>query len=354
MPIYKDTYGYGNFTIKKFSDFDDFIKSYLAIAKSVINKYKEKCWFDPEFHYIDMNAGPGILPDLYNNQGDLVVKAGTFGSPFAFTRWAEKYWGEENELKYRVDFIEQNPELCAMLYRNMKNNPLSKGGGQWHVGDHDTHLPQILEKKIKWKFGLIYHDPNNGQVNFDAIRYCVQMRPKYEILINLPGALFKRSPEHYQQEVLLSDHINGLKDVWMIKDLAPGDKHQWTFLLGTDFTQMKDFENIGMYSLGRPKGAKIFERVNLSKRQQQRRYQPALPIEMPAYSTYEEYLAHPKFRAIRKQAMESVNYICQQCQQARATQVHHLRYPPWGEFDEPENLMPICCPCHCKIHGKEE
>lgn len=52
--------------------------------------------------------------------------------------------------------------------------------------------------------------------------------------------------------------------------------------------------------------------------------------------------------------MENVNYVCQRCKKAKATQVHHLKYPPWGEFDVVKNLMPVCYPCHCKIHGKEE
>ena len=52
--------------------------------------------------------------------------------------------------------------------------------------------------------------------------------------------------------------------------------------------------------------------------------------------------------------MENANYICQRCKKAKATQVHHLKYPPWGEFDVVENLMPACYPCHCEIHGKEQ
>jgi hypothetical protein len=72
------------------------------------------------------------------------------------------------------------------------------------------------------------------------------------------------------------------------------------------------------------------------------------------YNTYAEYLRHPKFRAIRAEAMKRARWICQQCRKARATQVHHLKYPPWGEFDVIENIQPICYPCHCKIHGKEE
>lgn len=70
------------------------------------------------------------------------------------------------------------------------------------------------------------------------------------------------------------------------------------------------------------------------------------------YSSYAEYLRHPKYRAVRAEAMRRDSYTCQECKTARATQVHHLRYPKWGTFDTPDNLVSICYPCHCKIHGK--
>jgi hypothetical protein len=71
------------------------------------------------------------------------------------------------------------------------------------------------------------------------------------------------------------------------------------------------------------------------------------------YRNYTEYLAHPHFRRIRSEAMKRAGWKCQRCG-ARATQVHHLRYPPWGTFDVVENLEPVCYRCHCLIHGKEK
>ncbi len=71
------------------------------------------------------------------------------------------------------------------------------------------------------------------------------------------------------------------------------------------------------------------------------------------YKNYQEYLKHPKFRTIRKQAMSKANYTCQDCQRAKATEVHHIQYPKWGEFDVVENLIPLCHKCHCKRHDKD-
>lgn len=71
-----------------------------------------------------------------------------------------------------------------------------------------------------------------------------------------------------------------------------------------------------------------------------------------SYRNYSEYLRHPVFRFVRKLAMEYAGNRCK-CG-APATEVHHADgYPPWGAFDLPSALTPICHECHCKAHGKE-
>ncbi len=72
------------------------------------------------------------------------------------------------------------------------------------------------------------------------------------------------------------------------------------------------------------------------------------------YSTYAEYLRHPKFRAIRSEVFKRAGGICERCKLRPPTEPHHLKYPPWGEFDVPANLLAVCHQCHCKIHGKED
>lgn len=76
---------------------------------------------------------------------------------------------------------------------------------------------------------------------------------------------------------------------------------------------------------------------------------------MRPYGNYEDYLRHPVFRAARTIAMRRASHRCS-CG-APATEVHHHksgpdRYPPWGMFDVPSNLRPICHACHCREHGK--
>jgi len=74
---------------------------------------------------------------------------------------------------------------------------------------------------------------------------------------------------------------------------------------------------------------------------------------MEEYSTYKEYLSHPKFRAIRAKAMQKAKFTCQDCKKCPASEVHHIRYPKWGTFDTVDNIIPVCHRCHCIRHGKE-
>lgn len=84
-----------------------------------------------------------------------------------------------------------------------------------------------------------------------------------------------------------------------------------------------------------------------------RHYVPPRPgIDAP-YRNYREYLRHPRFLAVRARAFERADGLCERCKQRPPTEPHHLRYPPWGAFDVPENLLVVCHRCHCELHGKE-
>jgi hypothetical protein len=73
-----------------------------------------------------------------------------------------------------------------------------------------------------------------------------------------------------------------------------------------------------------------------------------------SYRSYAEYLRHPRFRAVRAEVIKRSGNVCECCHRAPVTEVHHLRYPPWGTFDVPENLVAICHGCHCIEHGKDD
>lgn len=83
-----------------------------------------------------------------------------------------------------------------------------------------------------------------------------------------------------------------------------------------------------------------------------RHYVPPQPGVDEPYRTYAEYLRHPKFLAVRRTVFERAGGQCERCGARPPTEPHHLRYPPWGAFDIPANLLAVCHRCHCDIHGK--
>jgi hypothetical protein len=71
------------------------------------------------------------------------------------------------------------------------------------------------------------------------------------------------------------------------------------------------------------------------------------------YRTYREYLRHPEFLRVKNLVMLRSRGKCEVCGVRPPTEPHHLRYPTWGTFDVPENLLAVCHECHCVLHDKE-
>lgn len=72
---------------------------------------------------------------------------------------------------------------------------------------------------------------------------------------------------------------------------------------------------------------------------------------MSHFTSYADYLKHWLFKAVRETAMRKTGWRCELCGNP-ATEVHHRKYPkPWGTFDVPANLQPVCRECHCRLEG---
>src|SRR5262245_38892675 len=64
--------------------------------------------------------------------------------------------------------------------------------------------------------------------------------------------------------------------------------------------------------------------------------------------TYEDYIASPRWRQLRVQALQRDGYSCRLCSSATELQVHHRRYPPHGQWhlDSIDNVATLCTDCH--------
>lgn len=90
-----------------------------------------------------------------------------------------------------------------------------------------------------------------------------------------------------------------------------------------------------------------YEQHKVGNSQERQKQSDALMAEKRA--KYREYLCSPAWAYRRERVLERDQYKCRACEQARATQVHHLTYD--RIFEEPLfDLVAICEPCHKRIH----
>lgn len=66
---------------------------------------------------------------------------------------------------------------------------------------------------------------------------------------------------------------------------------------------------------------------------------------------YLNYLNSSEWKAIKKMVLKRDEYLCQECKENQASEVHHLTYK--NIYNEKlEELISVCSDCHKKIHNE--
>lgn len=265
MPI-ENGVGYGEYTGVKIEHLSKIMAMHMAITKSVIKKHAS--YAEPEYRYVDLTAGKGVTPD------------GNIGSPLVFLDTAK-----EPKLKFdipfRADLIEREQINIDELERAVSTHSLyeiHKKSIHFHCGNYEDIIPQLFKFKKDFAYGLIYVDPSGDLPDFKTLSFLSSMRPKMEILIYLSATNVKR--QFQQTKKFLADFISETnKQYWLIRKPFKGDKHQWTFLLGSNIDFFKPHKNIRnyFYLLDSPEGQSVFEKMNLSEEQRFEQKQPRMP-----------------------------------------------------------------------------
>ena len=74
--------------------------------------------------------------------------------------------------------------------------------------------------------------------------------------------------------------------------------------------------------------------------------------------TYEEYIASPAWRSLRRTALDRDGQRCRLCDAGDDLEVHHRRYPPGRQWllDSLDALTTLCRLCHdrvtCDLRGR--
>jgi hypothetical protein len=317
------------------------------------------------------SALPYLYADLYAGPGNLEFNGRQFlGSPLIAQELLTR-----SGMPFEAIHFEEDPDVADRL-RSALWAPTSL------VDAADAHNTPVFSEPFergfpKWlraagrqpyRYGLIYADPIHDEIPHALFNEAAEMLPRVDLLSYVGATQYKRrrtsaEKTHRDPRPLLSDHVNAVnKRIALIR--KPLGMWQWTFILWSDWANLPQWESQGFHRLDSDAGVRILEMLDLTRTELHEKSNTPLPLDgvpaipaprrhEPPYRSYREYLRHPRFLAIRAQVFQRAAGRCEQCGVNAPTEPHHLRYPPWGEFDVPQNMLAVCHRCHCDYHGKE-
>jgi len=309
------------------------LEQHLATVRAIFAKHRGARWLTPVYQYIDANAGCGYNEDV-----------GCIGSPLVFQSAVDRV-----AVSHYATLIEIDAGNTLLLRETLGNY----NHHQIITGNNAEIVPDIVHRLPRNSYGVLYTDPN-GIPDFEMLAGAAR-DPKLrrvDILIRCAASAVKRNL--WQGEARLLEHLSAInKQFWIVREPERSDKWQWTFLLGMNWDGLRVMARHGFHYAHSDRGREILHRLNYTNDELAAMRQPSLFQADPPYATYDEYLQHPQYRAIRALAIRRSGGTCERCHLRPVTETHHVKYPPWGEFDVPENLIAVCHQCHCEIHGKD-
>lgn len=239
MPIISGQ-GYGPQTARKQEDFRGLIRLHLEICQGIFTRNLS----NHHYHYIDANAGSGQYE-------------GHTGSPLIFLEEIKK-----RSMLFDAYFLEINPSNCSALRSLVRTEP----NVQVIEGDHHETLPNVALRPPP-SLGLIYCDPNGTAPPFDILANLSQ-KPAYQkmdVLMYLSASNIKRVSNAFSRRRLKDLMAPIAKKHWLVR--TPADKHEWTFILGTNWTKFPAWHRAGFYGLDSEQGNTILEYLHCTKKE---------------------------------------------------------------------------------------
>lgn len=240
-------------TAIKQQSFTDLVALHIDICQAI---WARKAWNGPQYAYIDFNGGPGIAPD------------GSPGSPRIFADVARRKGLEYTGLVY-----EKHDETYNELVRNTVAIPQLICVNDDHCNIGAGMQEYLFGSGRKWTFGIVYSDPSNAYIPFEALLEVVRRFPKMEVAINLAAASHKRQ-SHMPAYTTIHEQLVQLKENWIVR--KPHDKFQWTILVGTSWEQFPAWKERGFYTWDSDVGREWYEKITMTKEEIRDKYQPGL------------------------------------------------------------------------------
>ena len=241
MPVDLNGVGYGEYSPAKQADLHGLLTQHGYIAKGIFSKPYER---DNSYVYIDANAGPGYVPK-YRLRGSPLIALDRISNALDNAQW---------------HFCERVPANMDQLCDRLRDNPFWTRIHAWQ-GSNQVLTPRILDTLGMKDVGLLYHDPTES-VDWGLLRTAAA-HPKakrIDLLVYFSAANHKRAGIEIAEELR---QIN--KEHWIIRDLQ--GKHQFSFLLGTNWNSYPSWKNRGFYPINEARGQYLLDVASWSTKQ---------------------------------------------------------------------------------------
>ena len=211
-------------------------------------KYKET-----PFYYIDLNAGSGQpIPGR-----DLI------GSPLLAAKILNDRYGDAS---YRMVCVEQNganlEELDQTLQTYQDSGDANRNRIQMIHGDNRQEITGIIRSMVRDGRGVVFHDPNGVPDHLELLPQFRTLPRQVDVLLYVQATSVKRVRNAFDDgrpDLQQLMDIVGKKQ-WLIRE--PIGKHQWTFMLGTNWKKFPEWKKEGFYRIDTEEGQRVFRRLN--------------------------------------------------------------------------------------------
>lgn len=261
--------GHSAHTPDKQLRFSKLLRWHVDVVRHAMQKH---AWIHPFYTYTDLYAGAG------GSQEDEFTLP---GSPLLALRILREY-----AMPARVTYIEHEPESAASLRQYLygtQDLSASNLDACGHIQysdmrstydvfcqDHALLMPQLLatwsqQYPVNQLYGLIYADPN-GPPDFALLRQCAEALPRVDLLIHFGANTLKRKRRstHHPFEHVLADQLATIpKQYWLIG--KPDTAWQWTFLFGTNWKGVKDWQSQGLHRMQTAIGQRYLRALSYTK-----------------------------------------------------------------------------------------
>lgn len=219
---------------------------------------------DPAYMYVDLHGGPGMLE--YNGRHFP-------GSPLIAHEVLVR-----SGLPYIAVHYEHNPVVADEL----------RGA----VGDRGDVRPEPFEEGTrrsltgrpvqKYRHGLVYSDPIDTPIPVDTFNLFAEKFPRVDLLAYVAANdQYKRANANgYGHGRRLEDDVRAVnKKTVLIRE--PHGAHQWTFILWTNWTEIKDWRAQGFHRLDSPAGKRAMDKMNYTAEELHGMVNVPLPFRIP-------------------------------------------------------------------------